>query len=507
MSDRHRAFLRLALVILLVTGISSCQSHSRNVLRWGGDQEGGGPYIFSPPDKPDLLTGFEVDLMDALAARGQRRAEFKQCQWDKLPDLLRIRGIDCIVNGYELTPERLQNQICTIPYYVNELQLIARRDDKSLPSWDDLRARPGRRKKRVGVLLQTAAERYLQANYADDVEIVSYDGTTMAMDHVADGQLDATLTDYVAEVFYRERYPKLHAIGPTVGRGYFVIYLRRGDEALRDELNTGIRAMIADGSLRRIYEKYGIWYKPQEELATDQVQRAAEDMQPAPDVSRWAVVWRNLPLLLKAASMTIKLSLASMPLAILIGILVAVGRLYGPWILRWPLTLYVEIIRGTPLLLQLCFLFFVLPSIVPIPESLREHFAMITAVTGLAVNYGAYEAEIYRAGILAIPAGQMEAALSLGMSRWQALWHVVLPQAVRLVVPPVTNDFIALFKDTAVCSVITVVELTKQYSILAGNTGAVIEFAAVTAVLYLAMSYPLALLTRRLEKKRARVIA
>src|SRR5206468_1855961 len=130
---------------------------------------------------------------------------------------------------------------------------------------------------------------------------------------------------------------------------------------------------------------------------------------------------------------------------------------------------------------------------------LRDYWAYVAAVTGLALNYSAYEAEIYRAGLLAIPVGQTEAALALGLTRRQALWRIVVPQAVRLVVPPVTNDFINLFKDTAVCSVITVVELSKQYNMAVNNhPRAFAELALVTAGLYLVMSYPLALVSRRL---------
>jgi polar amino acid transport system substrate-binding protein len=119
----------------------------------------------------------------------------------------------------------------------------------------------------------------------------------------------------------------------------------------------------------------------------------------------------------------------------------------------------------------------------------------------LAINYSAYEAEIYRAGLQAIPKGQMEAALSLGMTRNLALRRIIIPQATRIVIPPVTNDFIALFKDTAVCSVITVVELSKEYYIQARNTGAIVELGLLSAFLYLAMSYPLSLLAGRLERR------
>src|SRR5262249_20077751 len=114
----------------------------------------------------------------------------------------------------------------------------------------------------------------------------------------------------------------------------------------------------------------------------------------------------------------------------------------------------------------------------------------VAGISGLAINYSAYEAEIYRAGLQAIPPGQMEAALALGMSRWMALRRVIVPQAVRIVIPPVTNDFIALFKDTSVCSMITLVELTKEYSILGNSAGGAMVFALAVATIYLLMSIP-----------------
>ena len=142
-----------------------------------------------------------------------------------------------------------------------------------------------------------------------------------------------------------------------------------------------------------------------------------------------------------------------------------------------------EFLRGTPLMLQLYFIFFFLPEIgIAVP-------AFWTAIFGLAINYSAYEAEIYRAGLQAIPPGQMEAALSLGMSRRLALRRIIVPQAVRIVIPPVVNDFIALFKDTCVCSVVTLVELTKRFSVLSQSTQATAELMILTALLYLLMSY------------------
>jgi polar amino acid transport system substrate-binding protein len=200
--------------------------------------------------------------------------------------------------------------------------------------------------------------------------------------------------------------------------------------------------------------------------------------------------------LLEAAAVTVALSFGSMPVAMALGLAIAVGRLYGPTPVRTALAGYVELIRGTPLMLQLFVLFYLLK----LPP-------WVAGIGGLAINYSAYEAEIYRAGLQAIPAGQMEAALALGMSRPMALRRVIIPQAVRIVIPPVTNDFIALFKDTSVCSVVTLVELTKQYSILANSTGGAIEFALAAATLYMLMSVPLSWFSRWSERRLGAEVA
>jgi polar amino acid transport system substrate-binding protein len=147
-------------------------------------------------------------------------------------------------------------------------------------------------------------------------------------------------------------------------------------------------------------------------------------------------------------------------------------------------------------MLQLFFIFFLLPEVTGI--ALDKSLA---GILGLALNYSAYEAEIYRTGLQAVPHGQMEAALALGMSRRTALRRVMLPQAFRIVIPPITSDFITLLKDSSVCSVIGMVELSKQYSILVNNNGHVVLFAAAVAAIYLVMSLPLSRLAHVLERR------
>jgi polar amino acid transport system substrate-binding protein len=146
-------------------------------------------------------------------------------------------------------------------------------------------------------------------------------------------------------------------------------------------------------------------------------------------------------------------------------------------------------------LIQLFLIYYGLPEI---GVRLNPFFA---GILGLGMNYAASEAENYRAGIQSIPRGQTEAALALGMSRWQTLRQVVLPQALRVVIPPVTNDFIAMFKDSSIVSVITMVELTKVYGMLAMSTYDYIGLGLMTAGIYFALSYPASILAHRLEKK------
>lgn len=202
-----------------------------------------------------------------------------------------------------------------------------------------------------------------------------------------------------------------------------------------------------------------------------------------------------LPLLLRGAVVTVELSVLAMALAVIAGLVIVLVRLYAITPLRWLARAYVEVIRGTPLLIQLFLIYYGLPEL-----GIRLN-PFLAGIVGLGLNYAASESENYRAGIQSIPRGQTEAAQALGMSRWQTLRHVVLPQALRVVIPPVTNDFIAMFKDSSIVSVITMVELTKVYGMLAMSTYDYIGLGLMTAAIYFALSYPASIFADRLEKK------
>ncbi len=468
-------------------------------LRWGGDSSGGAPYIIEG-DGNGPPTGFEAELADYLASRLGLRPHFVPRTWEMLPqDLARGSDIDVILNGYEWWPERERTMASTVPYYVCKIRLVVR-PDSPIRDWADLHRDRSGRQLRVGVLSESASHHYLLKHFTgDEVKVIDLndEGITGVLSMVRQGKLDATVIDGPAATWYvaqRHGYEDLSVVGPPIEPSYYVLFCRPGDVSLREKLNDALRAALRDGSLKAILAKYDLWNDDQKELL------ALSEHWPPQGAGSQRTVAGHARLLVRAAGVTVLLACLSMPLAMAVGLLVAVGRLYGPRWLGWLLALYVEVLRGTPLLMQLLVIYYLLPRA---GLQLSEFWA---GVLGLAINYSAYEAENYRAGLLAIPRGQMEAALALGMGKLTALRRVVIPQAVRIVIPPVTNDFIALFKDTSICSVIAVHELAKQYQSLMTNfPNLVIELGAMTAALYLAMSWPLSIVARRLERRFSRV--
>lgn len=202
-----------------------------------------------------------------------------------------------------------------------------------------------------------------------------------------------------------------------------------------------------------------------------------------------------LPTLLRGARLTILLSLAIFTVSIVLALLVALGRLSRFRFLRVPLTMYVEFIRGTPGLVQIYYIFYVLPFWGITLD------AIIAGILGLSLNYGAYLSEVFRSGIQSVPATQREAAEVLGLSYAQCLRFIILPQAFRIVLPPTVNYFLSLFKDTSLLSVITIKELMFTGLLLESTTFNAFAIFTDIALIYFAMCYPIAILASYVENR------
>jgi polar amino acid transport system substrate-binding protein len=491
MSDARRCSRVVWLVLMVLLGSGHPQVlasdilaaiHKRGELLWGADAEGGAPYVYPDPQKPEQLIGFEHDLADALAAHLGVKARMVQNQWDQLIPALERGNFDIILNGLELTVENRQRIGMSQPYYVYAEQIVTRKDTTGLVRLEALKGKP------VGVLSSTVAQRLLEKMGGTDLRI--YPGNVESLRDLKARRIEAVLMDLPIALHYAKPDPELSFSGEPFAPGYYGIGVRQQDLQLLAALNQAFTDFARNGTFERIYRKYGLWDTRQETLK-DYRPETVSERKPVSTLREWP---KYLPLLLRGAAVTVELSVLAMALAVVAGLAVVLVRLYAPVPLSWLARAYVEVIRGTPLLIQLFLIYYGLPEI---GIRLNPFFA---GIVGLGLNYAASESENYRAGIQSIPRGQTEAAQALGMSRWQSLRHVVLPQALRVVIPPVTNDFIAMFKDSSIVSVITMVELTKVYGMLAMSTYDYIGLGLMTAAIYFALSYPASVLADRLEK-------
>ncbi|HWS89249.1 MAG TPA: ABC transporter substrate-binding protein/permease [Pyrinomonadaceae bacterium] len=464
-------------------------------LRWGADPSGGAPYVFADPAHPDRYVGYELEMVEALAAAMNRRPEFVPTEWQTIVTSLQRGTFDVVVNGLEPTEDRARVILFSKPYYIFQLQLTVRKNETRINGLEDCRART------VGTLGNTAASRLLEK---EGIPFKGYEDPVGAYRDLELGRVDAVLMDVPMEAFYARPNPRLKPAGEPSHPGYYVIGLRKGDEALKAEVDAGIDKIIRDGTLERILRKWNLWNEAQLDLRPKPAAEGAPgESQPAEvmkyDMTSSSFNWPEaLWRLTRAAGVTVLLSLGAMVIAVTLGLALAVGQSRGPSAVRWFSTVYVEFFRGTPVLVQLLFLYFGLPLVgLAMP-------GWLTALVGLGLNYAAYESQVYRAALEAIPKGQYEAAYALGMSPVLAFRRIVLPQALRIALPPMTNDFVSLFKDTSVAFAISVWELATAYRELANASGEFLLLGVIVSAFYLLMSLPLAHLARRLELRLQR---
>jgi polar amino acid transport system substrate-binding protein len=463
-------------LVLLASGLPRLRAQGE--IRWAGDLQGGEPYVFRDPRDPSKLVGFEVDLVAALATRLHLPARFVQNDWSNLVPSLERGDFDLIVNGLEDTPALRGRILLSRPYLQFAEQLVVRRGS-TLRTLDALSGH------RVGTLASSLAHQILRER--PGIETVLYGGQEEPYRDLQLHRTDAVLLDSLIAARYGLSKPDLELADPDVARGSYVIGMREGDEDLKSAIDAALDQLQAGGELQRIFAR---WHLP--ELPATPATPAAPSSSDEPPRATFDAA--QVGLFFKSAAVTLLISLAAMALAVPLGLLLALARLYGRGPARFLSHAYIELFRGTPVLLQLYILYY---GIVPIVHL----SALAAAILGLGLNYGAYEAEVHRAALLAVPAGQGEAAAALGFSRAQALRLVLLPQALRTALPAMTNDLIALLKDSSLVSVITVVELTKQMTITAVDVRSWALPGALCAALYFAMSYPLARLASRLEAR------
>ncbi len=494
----RRALLALLLVAAVIVGAVGCGSSndtagdpikSAGVLRVGTEGVYA-PFSYHDPATGELV-GYDVDVAKAVGEKLGVRVEFVETPWDSIFAALEADRFDIVANQVTINPERQGKYDLSQPYTVGEGVIVTRADDDSISSLADIKGKTA---------AENATSNWSEVARQAGAKVEAVEGFTQAITLLNQGRVDVVINDSIAVYAYlAETGDKNVKIAGTVGEKSEQGFAARKDSGFLPELDAALDDLRSDGTLSEISQRY----LKADATGSTPAPGAGTDQQPPHARSALQLVLDNLwPLAKAALTMTIPLTIISFALGLVIALGVALARLSSNLVLSNAARFYISIIRGTPLLVQLFIVFFALPEfgvkIDPFPA----------AVIAFSLNVGGYAAEIIRSAILSVPKGQWEAAETIGYNYTGALRRIILPQATRVAVPPLSNTLISLVKDTSLASTILVTELLRQAQIVAAPT---FEFFALygTAAIYywvicLVLSFGQARVEHRLERYVAR---
>jgi His/Glu/Gln/Arg/opine family amino acid ABC transporter permease subunit len=482
----------LALMLLIaVLALAACGGSSgENQVKSSGVLRVGTEGVYSPFSYHDAATGelvgYDVDVAKAVADKLGVKVEFVETPWDSMFAALEANRFDVVANEVTINDERKAKYDLSEPYSVGEGVIVTRADDNSIKSLADLKGK---------VAAENATSNWSEIARKAGARVEAVEGFTQAIKLLNQGRVDVVVNDSIAVYAYlAETDDKTVKIAGNVGEKSEQGFAARKNSGLLPDLNKALDELRDDGTLAEISQKYL--------KANASGAPAAAGAQAAPR-STWQLILNSLGPLAKAAiTKTIPLTIISFVIGLVIALVVALARLSSNVIVSNIARFYISVIRGTPLLVQLFIVFFALPElgirIDPFPA----------AVIAFSLNVGGYAAEIIRGAIQSIPKGQWEAAETIGLDYVNSLRRIILPQATRVAVPPLSNTLISLVKDTSLASTILVTELLRQAQIIAAPTFEFFALYGTAAVYYwvicLVLSFGQSRLERRLERYVAR---
>ncbi|KMQ94224.1 amino acid abc transporter permease [Lasius niger] len=434
-----------------------------------------------------------------MSAQMGVQSTFVQNGWDGLIPGLSRNLYQAVIDGLEITPEHEKAVLFTRPYYVTTEKLVVRQEDQNKKSWaslDDIK------NLKIGTIKNSAAAAMIEHSRG---KLLGYDEETDLFADLRSHRLDAILIDEPIARYYLT--PTLHISEASFGRVSYGIAVAKNNQKLRNELNVALKKVVDNGDLHRILASWNLWTPIMAEYTGDKSVLATPPeawnsyqrvMHSMTGTSFKSILLRDLsflPAIGRGALMTVAVSVLGMVIAVSFGVLLALARQYGHPVLRGLAVIYIEMVRGTPLLIQILFIFYALPAG---GITLSPFWAGVGA---LGLNYAAYEAENYRAGLASVPKGQMEAAQALNFTRLQALRFIITPQAFRSVLPVMVNDFISLLKDSSLVSVITLTDLTQVYVRLSATYYDYIGPGLMVALAYLLLGLPFVRLANYAERR------
>lgn len=458
----------------------------------------------------ERIVGFDVEVGEAIAKELGVRVEWIDQEWAGVLGSLESGKADLVMAGVTITEERKKKgYLFSRPYFLSGQVIARRKDDTRIQKPEDLRD------KIVSVQQETTGQFAVDRIGVPKDHQLRFDQVQDGLVDLRNGKSDATVGDLpTIQAILRKGFPEIELAGPVFVKESLGIVAWKSHPELIAAVNRALDRMMVDGRYAAFYKK---WFDEPYTTALvgelDAVKKQGSDVPDVPAATtpgkpkssrtkvgsaftfRWDLLNEAVPQLLRGAVLTLELTALSLILGIVGGLILALARVAPVTLFRPVAVAYVEVVRGTPLLMQIYVIYFVLPAFHV------ELSPFVAGVLALSLNAAAYTSEIFRAGIESIDSGQMEAARSLGMDYGKAMRWVILPQTLRRVLPPLTNEAVALLKDSSLVSVVALSELMRAGKELATNNGSPTTIYLTVAVFYLAMTLPLTWLVRRLEAK------
>lgn len=489
----RRWVMAVVAVLLMVLTLGACGSsgdatgidriQQSGVLRIGTEGTYA-PFSYHDPATNELV-GYDVEVAKAVAERLGVAPVFVETPWDSIFAALGADRFDVVANQVTITPERQDLYDLSEPYAIGEGVIVTRTDDDSITSLDDLAGR---------TTAQSATSNWAQVARDAGANVEVVEGFTQAITLLNQGRVDAVVNDSLSVYAYLASTGDTSVkIAAQTGEKSEQGFAANKDSGLMDAINGALSDLQADGTLAGISQKY---------LDANVAGGPDTGSSAGTAPSAWQLILDNLwPMAKATITTTIPLTIISFVIGLVIALAVALARLSNNRIVSAIARFYISVIRGTPLLVQLFIIFYAFPelniTIDPFPA----------AVIAFSLNVGGYAAEVIRAAILSVPKGQWEAAETIGFGYATTLRRIILPQAARTAVPPLSNTLISLVKDTSLASTILVTELLRTAQVAAAPTFEFFALYGAAAVYYFIVCQILSFAQTRVEGRLDRFVA
>jgi His/Glu/Gln/Arg/opine family amino acid ABC transporter permease subunit len=430
-------------------------------------------------DESGKLAGFDVEVAESLCEKLGRQCTYKILQWDGITAALIAKKVDVIIGSMAITPERAKSVAFSTPYYESGAQLFTRNSTHGGSPGQEQTEDPQAEGFSLGVVLGTTYGEAVEKKYPHS-KIRVFKSELEAVEDLAAERLGGVITNrLVGSYINKKRGGILKENGPLIDHEKIAIAVHPDNQQLLTDINSALKAILISKAYKASYNRYF------STVTTDQSDPTALNID-------WV---QTGILLLKGLWATTQIALCGLVLGGLLAVLLSFGLMAPYSWIQFPTRGIVDFVRATPFVIQLFGVYFGLPAV-----GLKLG-AWSAAVLTISVHVSAFLSESFKSAFLSVPRGQRQAAKILGLSRRQTVWYVVLPQMLPILTVPTLNTLVALIKDSAIVSVISVYELTMQTQQLISATFRPLEFYSLTAVLYASLTYPLILVGRWQEKK------